>query len=356
MADELLSQAELETLLSKETAGAAPCGPRLDRPAQPVPHGASPQLGPAANRPGLPNVEPQQLAMLRARHESFGRKLSAALSAWLRLVVEVRLHAVEQRTLGEILDAMETPTFCQLLHAAPREAPGIVHLPLDVLYVILDRLLGGGREPAVVVRRPPTEIELRLAARITGRVVNELKTAWQGMLDMEPSADRVESDNRWASAPLRAAPMLAFSYEIKLSDTHGVMLLAIPLATLHRGGRGPAVVRGDADVLPMHAAAVGETACAALCPLPAEQFPQGLAAHRLVELVACLSETRITASDLQQLRPGDIIATEQPADGLLAVLQDGTLRYQARIGSYQGQKAIEIEQVVAAPDPGTAEP
>jgi flagellar motor switch protein FliM len=74
-----------------------------------------------------------------------------------------------------------------------------------------------------------------------------------------------------------------------------------------------------------------------------------MAADRAIELAVCLAETTITARDLQQLQAGDIIATEQPADGLVDVYQDGVLTYQAQLGSFQGQKAIEIQRIVEGP-------
>ena len=354
MADELLSQAELETLLSKATEGIAPQAAGSPHLAMPAPHTFSFRDAPRPSRPQPANfVDPQQLAMLRARHESFGRKLSAALSAWLRLVVEVRLHSVDAHSLGEMLDAADEPMFCQLLRAAPLEQRCIVDLPLDVLYIILDRLLGGGREPAVVVRRPPTEIELRLASRITGLILAELKTAWQGMLDLELMADRVETDRRWPLDAARAEPMLDFSFEIKLSDARGTLRLAIPLAALRLVGQTSVATRADAVEVPRCAAQTVNTDAAPVGQAARTHGAAELATDRAIELAVGLAETTITARDLQQLQAGDIIATEQPADGLVDVYQDGVLTFQAQLGSFQGQKAIEIRRVVegSAADP-----
>ena len=138
MADELLSQAELETLLSKAAPLRAAKSGGSPRQITPAPHAPAFRDAASPGRASLSSlVDSQQLAMLRARHESFGRKLSAALSAWLRLVVEVRLHSVDAHTLGEMSDAVEKPTFCQLLRAAPLAQRCVVDLPLDLLYICL---------------------------------------------------------------------------------------------------------------------------------------------------------------------------------------------------------------------------
>jgi flagellar motor switch protein FliM len=65
-----------------------------------------------------------------------------------------------------------------------------------------------------------------------------------------------------------------------------------------------------------------------------------------IELAVRLADTTITARDLEQLQPGDIVATEQLADGLVDVYQNGVLAYQAQLGAYQGRRAIEICRAV----------
>ena len=87
--------------------------------------------------------------------------------ALLRSMVEVKLTSVDQLTYSEFVFSLENPTCFNLLKAEPLEGNLILDINPSILYPIIDRLLGGGREAGPLARRPLTEIELRLVSRIT---------------------------------------------------------------------------------------------------------------------------------------------------------------------------------------------
>src|SRR6188768_2640543 len=196
MSDEVLSSQEVESLLSA-----------LD-----VPGGAKPPTRPAASSSrGVPQmrsrekvtpydfkrperVGKEQMRALQSLHEGFGRNFDAALSALLRSIIEVKLTSVDQLTYSEFVFSLENPTCFNLLRAEPLEGHLILDINPSILYPIMDRLLGGGKETAGIARRPLTEIELRLVGRITSLFLQELKHAWKDVLSLNLSVERVESN------------------------------------------------------------------------------------------------------------------------------------------------------------------
>ncbi len=91
-------------------------------------------------------VGKEQMRALQTLHEGFGRNFGAALSALLRSIVEVKLTSVDQLTYSEFVFSLENPTCFNLLRAAPLEGNLILDINPSILYPIIDRLLGGGRE------------------------------------------------------------------------------------------------------------------------------------------------------------------------------------------------------------------
>ena len=83
---------------------------------------------------------------LQTLHEGFGRNFGAALSALLRSIVEVKLTSVDQLTYSEFVFSLENPSCFNLLKAEPLEGNLILDINPSILYPIIDRLLGGGRE------------------------------------------------------------------------------------------------------------------------------------------------------------------------------------------------------------------
>lgn len=75
---------------------------------------------------------------------------------------------------------------------------------------------------------------------------------------------------------------------------------------------------------------------------PLESIHPGIR-HARVHITAELARATMTAGEFTQIRVGDILTTEQPADAPIAVLVEGTPKFQAHIGQYRGCKAIQID-------------
>src|SRR5216110_3202408 len=98
-------------------------------------------------------VGKEQMRSLQTMHEAFGRNFGAALSALLRTIIEVKLTSVDQLTYSEFVFSLENPTCFNLLRAEPLEGNLILDINPSILYPIIDRLLGGGKDGAGVTRR-----------------------------------------------------------------------------------------------------------------------------------------------------------------------------------------------------------
>jgi flagellar motor switch protein FliM len=186
MSADVLSQAEVESLLSamdgRETDVVADAAISRIRHRDKI----SPYDFKRPERVGK-----EQMRSLQTMHETFGRNFGASLSALLRTIVELKLTSVDQLTYSEFVFSLESPTCFNLINAAPLEGQLILDINLSLLFPIIDRLLGGGNDTSPPNRRPLTEIELRLVSRITDLFCTELKHAWENVVELDLSIDRV---------------------------------------------------------------------------------------------------------------------------------------------------------------------
>ena len=171
---------------------------------------------------------------LQTMHEGFGRNFGAALSALLRTIVEVKLTSVDQLTYSEFVFSLENPTCFNLINAEPLEGQLILDINLSLLFPIIDRLLGGGSDPTPPTRRPLTEIELRLVSRITDLFCKEMKHAWENVLELNLSVDRVESNPQLVQIVPPNEVVVLISFELTLGDARGMMNLCIPFNSIER--------------------------------------------------------------------------------------------------------------------------
>ena len=168
MTDDVLSQAEVESLLSamataKTRSRRAPAPSAGERPCR----GAKPRekITPYDfKRPE--RVGKEQMRALQTLHEGFGRNFGAALSAMLRSIVEVKLTSVDQLTYSEFVFSLENPTCFNLLKAEPLEGNLILDINPSILYP--DHRPAAGRRPRDGSRGPAAADRNRAAAGVAG--------------------------------------------------------------------------------------------------------------------------------------------------------------------------------------------
>jgi len=336
MGGDVLSQAEVESLLSAMDTGAktAPVAPK---------RGASPSSAAQAPRPREKvttydfkrpeRVGKEQMRALQTLHEGFGRNFGAALSALLRGIVEVKLTSVDQLTYSEFVFSLENPTCFNLLRADPLEGNLILDINPSILYPVIDRLLGGGRESGPLARRPLTEIELRLVTRITNLFLEELRHAWENVLKLDLEVVRVESNPQLVQIVPPNEVVVLISFELTVGDVRGMMNLCIPFNAIERiGGKLSSnswVAYGRRQATPESVQSLSRSL-------------QG----SLVEVVVEMARTRISTKDLIGLRVGDIITTEKDIHTPLLVGVEGVPKFQAHAGAFKDHKAICIDGTI----------
>lgn len=329
MSGDVLSQAEVESLLSAMEIGSTGGGGG-DRP-----HRSREKITPYDfKRPE--RVGKEQMRSLQSLHEGFGRNFGAALSALLRSIVEVKLTSVDQLTYSEFVFSLENPTCFNLLRADPLEGNLILDINPSILYPIIDRLLGGGKETGPLARRPLTEIELRLVARITDLFLGELKLAWDNVLPLTLAVERVESNPQLVQIVPPNEVVVLISFELTLGDIRGMMNLCIPFNAIERIGS-----KISANRWTTYSPVAATDASIA-------QISQQLDGSRL-SMSVTLAETQITTRDLLDLRVGDIITTDKDCQSPLDVLVEGVGKFLALPGAFKGRKAVQIDEVVPQP-------
>jgi flagellar motor switch protein FliM len=321
MADEeVLSQEEVESLISSMGGPAKQPGgkPRSREKITPYDFRRPERVG------------KEQMRALQSLHEAFSRNFSAALSAMLRTIVEVKLTSVDQLTYSEFVISLENPTCFNLVKAEPLEGHLILDINPTILFPIMNRLLGGAKDNGPPLRRPLTEIELRLVGRITTLFLAELKHAWKNVVPLTLTVERVESNPQLAQIVPPNEVVVLVSFEITLGDLRSMLSFCIPYNSIERiSGK----LTSNGWVTYGKSTSTPET----------REFITKRIDHSAVEVVVTLAETTIRTADLIGLRVGDIITTEKDKRTPLTVSVQDMPKFHASPGAFKGRKAIQID-------------
>ena len=300
-------------------------------------------------------VSKDQMRALEALHEGFGRNFGAALSGYLRTIVEVSVAHIEQLTYSEFIHSLPNPTCFNLVKAEQLDGQMCLEISPLIIYPIIDRLLGGSNADLFIPQRPLTQIEQRLVQRITDRAMQHLSEAWTNLTPVTFSVADFESNPQLVLIVPPNETVVVVGFEVKMGNRAGTMSLCIPynviepiMGLLNQQNWFSYQRKGSQDE---HVRKLNRNV-----------------GHAPVEVRALLAATTMTMNELMGLEVGDVITTDKPVGKDVLVTVEGRNKFLGQIGQFRGNKAIQItrlchdatevmrepQQAVPAPASGTS--
>jgi flagellar motor switch protein FliM len=263
----------------------------------------------------------RQTDALQSFHQDVASRFADALSRGLQRLVECELAAVSAMSYSQFAYSRSNPTCYCVLQATPLPASLALDLSPQLLYPILDCLLGGGKRPCEIPHRAPTELEQRLAKRVVQLLLDELHDAWEPLLAVNLSVDRIDSLAQRVRVVAPGDAVIALEFQACVAEQHGCFTLCLPCRA----------VRKMVDRL-----LVGEF-----------HAPDPVAAAGNVdespwEMTVQFPASPMTIEQIDRLDVGDLLHTGLQVDDPMDVLINGQLVYQGRPGSMQGRRAVAI--------------
>ena len=282
-------------------------------------------------------VSKEQMRAFQALHDSYSREFGAALSGMLRAIVEVKLISVDQLTYSEFVFSLENPTCFNLLYSEGLEGHIILDLNPSIIYPIVDRLLGGGKQSSQELpQRPLTEIELQLVSRITKQAITALENAWSNICKLQLKVSQIESNPQLVQIVPPNEVIVLISFEISMGEIRGIMNLCIPFNTIE-----PLSGKLSSDSWSAYTKKAVDTR-------QTLNLETGVT-NAAVEVVVHLAQAKLTAREFAQLAVGDVILTENSPQSGAEVIVEGTPLFVAYPGVLKGHKAIRMGQPITKP-------
>lgn len=170
-----------------------------------------------------------QLKSLQMLHETFTRSCASALAAYLRAQVHLELSSLEQVPYEEYLRPIDRSVFV-VFSMPPLHGQAVLEMEFSLVFSMLDRLLGGPGKS--IPRSNLTEIERPLVERIFENVFTALKSAWEGLLPLNPTQESMETSSAFVQIAPPGDIVVTILFEVKVGDQRGAFSLCIPYVTL----------------------------------------------------------------------------------------------------------------------------
>lgn len=276
-------------------------------------------------------VSKDQMRALENLHEGFSRNFGAALSGFLRTIMEVKIASIEQMTFSEFTHSLPNPTCFNLLSADPLEGNICLEISPLIVYPVIDRLLGGSNVDLFIPQRPLTAIELRLVNKILARAMPALQEAWANVIPLTFALTETESNPQLVQIVPPNEVVVVVGFELKMGGRAGTMSLCIPYNVIE----------------PVMEKLSNQTWAAYKQSRKGDHLRHRISAqldNASLTVTAVLANTTIKLSELANLQVGDILMTEKPASSPLTLKVEGKNKYIGYLGQYKGSRAFQTKR------------
>jgi flagellar motor switch protein FliM len=283
----------------------------------------------------LDKFSTNQLQTLRTLHDNFTRLLNNSLSVYLRTRVEATVVSIDQITYGDFISSIGIPSILSIFSMDPLPGSGMVQVDLNLVFSVIDRLLGGpGWYPQKL--RDLTDIERTLMQRFMARMLNSYREAWNYLLTLSLKIEALDSNPQFIPRIIPLDQIVAFiTCELKVGDMSGVMNFCLPYQVLQQVG----TQLSDFQWSPSITAGRGMTEQdIAMLARNVERAP--------VDVRVELGKTVVSLRDLIALQPGDLVMFDKPVTEPLAATVNEREKFKVFPGVNRDKLAVRVSQIV----------
>jgi flagellar motor switch protein FliM len=179
-------------------------------------------------------VSYERLPMLEIIFDRLVRLTTSSLRQFTSDNVEVSLDRITSVRFGDYLNSIPLPAILAVFRAQPWDNYGLITVDSNLIYSVIDVLLGG-RRAASNVRvegRPYTTIESSMIRRMVELILADAELAFAPVSSVHFEVDRLETNPRFAVISRHANAAILVKLRIDMEDRGGSIELLLPYATI----------------------------------------------------------------------------------------------------------------------------
>lgn len=329
MADDVLSQSEIDKLLAQFASG------EVD--AEEIKNEENEKKIRTYNFKRPDKFSKDQIRTLVMLHENFARMLNTYLSTSLRCLVSVEVGSVEQTTYQEFVQSLSNPSVIGIVQVPPLKGNILMEINTGIAFAIIDRVFGGKGENTVKARML-TEIEEAVMRRVFDRTLSHLQEAWHNVIHFNPKLESMESNPQFAQVAPPNDMVVIITIKMTVGGAEGFMNICIPYLVLE-----PVMSKLTTTFW------VSANASRDEHPEYAEMLRKNIK-HTRIPVVVQLGSIDVTVREYLTLNFGDVLQLDTKVDDDLRCIIGSSTKFWCRPGTSGKKAAVQITKVVAGGD------
>lgn len=320
LSEEILSQSEIDALLSAITSG--------EMDAEELKKEEEEQKVRVYDFKRALRFSKDQIRSISRIHENYARLLTTFFSGQLRTYVNISVASVDQIPYEEFIRSIPKMTILNVYSVEPLEGRVLMEVNPNIAYSMMDRILGG-RGHSDKHPNNLTEIETTIMSQLFEKAVVNLQNAWSTIVEIDPILEEFEVNPQFLQMVSPNETVVVVSLNTQIGDISGMINICIPHIVLE-----PIIPK-----LSVHYWM--ETGTKERDPEKYELISDHLKKVD-VELKTILGRSQISVDELLKLKQNDIIALDQSIDAPLQLVVNDEPKMLVQAGKVNKKIAVQV--------------
>lgn len=320
MSNDILSQSEIDALLSALTTG--------EMDADELKKEREERKVKVYDFKRALRFSKDQIRSLTRVHENFARLLTTYFAAQLRTYVQISVASVDQLPYEEFIRSIPKMTVLNVFELEPLQGRIIMEVNPNIAYAMMDRLMGGIGASINKIEHL-TEIETNIISTIFEKSLDNYREAWSTIVDIEPVMHEFEVNPQFLQMVSPNETVVVISLNTNVGEASGMINLCIPHVVLE-----PIIPK-----LSVHYWMQSERKE----PKPGETK---VITNRIkmaeVPVVAILGTSEVTVQELMEMQIGDMIRLDQSVNEPLMIKVGDVPKFYGQPGKKKKKLAVQI--------------
>jgi flagellar motor switch protein FliM len=273
-----------------------------------------------------------QLRAIQMIHESFARQLTTVMSTLIRSIVSAEVASVDQLAYEEFVNSLVQPTVIGTLEMYPFNGNALIEINPNLVFAIIDRLLGGNGEFTGKTREL-TDIEKTVIERVLMRMLELLEESWSTVVDVRFRLEGMESNPFFVQICPPRDMVLLVIMKVNVADVEGMLSICIPYFLME-----PVIDKLSSQQWFVSTSRKGDEG--------EKDLLEKTLGRVKVPVAMELGHTILSLVDVYGLEAGDVIKLDEASDSDINVRVGNRIRFKAKPGTVEGRLAGEVTEVI----------
>ena len=318
MAEKILSQEEIDSLLSAMNAGEVD----LEKT---VPDGNIKPYDITARSLSKSN----QFDVLEEVFDKFSSRLQKSMLTLLQRDIELQVGSHKKITYSEFIGSYTNPAVFHVFQMDPMVGSAMLTVDADLVFAMIDAMFGGKGNPLDTARKF-TPLEQRILNRVVSNMMEDLREAWKICCEVTISLTKTETKPDYLHLANAGDLLLVTVISFGFGDFTGNAYLCFPHLMLES-------IKEKLSSSYQHTRMLG---------LDFTQQLRLLLQDTPVSLVAELGRVMYSVRDILSLQKEDVLHLNTGPEDLINIRVGGLIKYLGVPGVIRGNRAAQVKAVL----------